>query len=99
MSLKKYCWEYLEKRVLSPAVLRGTLAFYSTCVLDRKERLMLATSIQTPVAPMTRLYWDSVPSPMGDCVIMANEIGICWLGTPGTSLEAGLAWAKYALRA
>lgn len=58
---------------------------------------MLATSVQTPVAPMTRLYWDSVPSPMGECVIMANETGICWLGTPGTSLEVGLSWAKYAL--
>ncbi len=40
------------------------------------------------------LMWDSVPSPMGECVLLASDAGLCWMGTPGTSLEKGLIWAK-----
>lgn len=42
----------------------------------------------------THLYWHSLPSPMGACVIMATDTGICWAGTPGTPVSTGLAWVK-----
>jgi O-6-methylguanine DNA methyltransferase len=44
-----------------------------------------------PQQQTSRLYWSSVPSPMGECVVMATETGVCWVGTPGTTLEDGLA--------
>lgn len=44
------------------------------------------------------LYWTSVPSPRGDCVIMATEAGICWTGTPGSPLERGLDWMKRSIQ-
>lgn len=40
------------------------------------------------------LYWSSVPSLQGPCIILATERGICWLGTPGTTLELGLRWVQ-----
>lgn len=36
------------------------------------------------------LYWSSVPSPLGACIIMATEAGVCWTGTPGTAIDEGL---------
>lgn len=36
------------------------------------------------------VYWTSVPSTMGECVVIATKNGICWLGTPGRSLDEGL---------
>ena len=35
------------------------------------------------------IYWTSVPSAQGECVLMATERGLCWLGTPGTPREDG----------
>ena len=40
------------------------------------------------------LVWDSVPSPMGECVLLASDAGLHWVGTPGASLDKGLLWAK-----
>ena len=40
------------------------------------------------------LVWDSVPSPMGDCMLLASDAGLYWVGTPGASLDRGLLWAK-----
>lgn len=36
------------------------------------------------------LYWSSVSSAMGECIVMATEAGVCWTGTPGTTLEDAL---------
>lgn len=38
------------------------------------------------------LYWSSVASPRGQCVVMATERGVCWTGTPGTPADAGFSW-------
>src|ERR1700724_1217599 len=43
---------------------------------------------------VTTLHWSSVSSPRGSCVILATERGICWLGTPGTTLDLGLIWVQ-----
>lgn len=40
------------------------------------------------------LYWSSVPSSRGNCVVLATEAGVCWTGTPGEALETGLAWVQ-----
>ncbi|GCE13230.1 methylated-DNA--[protein]-cysteine S-methyltransferase [Tengunoibacter tsumagoiensis] len=40
------------------------------------------------------LYWCSVPSVRGICYIFATRYGICWVGTPGTSLEDGIAQTR-----
>ncbi|HEY4034978.1 MAG TPA: methylated-DNA--[protein]-cysteine S-methyltransferase, partial [Ktedonobacteraceae bacterium] len=37
------------------------------------------------------LYWSSVSSDMGECIVMATEAGVCWTGTPGATLEGALA--------
>ncbi len=42
----------------------------------------------------TTLYWDSVPSPGGECIVMATEQGVCWLGTPGTPIDDGFLWLR-----
>lgn len=45
--------------------------------------------------PLTQtLYWASVPGPIGNCIVMATENGVCWTGTPGTTAEMGFAWMK-----
>ncbi len=36
------------------------------------------------------LYWSSVSSAMGECVIMATEAGVCWTGTPGATFDSAL---------
>jgi methylated-DNA-[protein]-cysteine S-methyltransferase len=48
---------------------------------------MLKTRQQVSV-----IYWGSVPSARGDCVVLATEAGVCWTSTPGEALETGLAW-------
>lgn len=40
------------------------------------------------------IYCTSVPSARGECVLMATERGLCWLGTPGTPREEGEAWLR-----
>lgn len=59
---------------------------------------MIATNMQDakPLSVM-QLSWTRVPTPMGECIIMATDAGICWVGTPGTPLDEGLAWAKHKL--
>ena len=42
----------------------------------------------------TILYYSSVASPRGTCAILGTASGICWLGTPGTSLDMGLNWIQ-----
>jgi methylated-DNA-[protein]-cysteine S-methyltransferase len=44
------------------------------------------------------LYWASVPGPIGPCILMATEGGVCWAGTPGTDAEIGFAWVKRKLQ-
>lgn len=43
------------------------------------------------------LYWTSVPSVRGDCIIMATDAGVCWTGTPGTAVDDGLFWVNHQL--
>lgn len=43
-------------------------------------------------APTETLYWSSEPCPQGLCTVIATEKGVCWMGTPGTNREEGLAW-------
>ncbi len=40
------------------------------------------------------LYWARVPGPIGACVVIATENGVCWTGTPGTPADTGFAWAR-----
>ena len=40
------------------------------------------------------LYWSSIPSPLGACIVMATEAGVCWTGTPGTAIDEGLSRTK-----
>ena len=42
----------------------------------------------------TTLYWSSVSSPYGAWLALATERGVCWTGTPGATLEEGVAWVK-----
>ncbi|HZO72547.1 MAG TPA: methylated-DNA--[protein]-cysteine S-methyltransferase [Ktedonobacteraceae bacterium] len=44
------------------------------------------------------LYWSSVPSPLGECVLMATEAGVCWVGTPGAAIDEGLYRTKHWLQ-
>ena len=48
----------------------------------------------TTVQKTKTLYWSSVASPKGKCVVMATEAGVCWAGTPGTEAEEGFAWLE-----
>ena len=54
---------------------------------EGKTMVMLQHHVNTFV-------WDSVPSPMGECVLLASDAGLYWVGTPGASLDKGLMWAK-----
>src|ERR1700730_5952039 len=58
-------------------------------ILSSKEQV---TSVA--LSGVTTLHWSSVSSPRGSCVILATERGICWLGTPGTTLDLGLSWVQ-----
>jgi O-6-methylguanine DNA methyltransferase len=40
------------------------------------------------------LYWSSVTCQQGLIVVMATERGVCWTGTPGTSVDEGFAWLR-----
>ena len=46
------------------------------------------------VSGVRTLYWSSVSSPRGACVMLGTEDGICWLGTPGAALDTGLSWIR-----
>lgn len=48
--------------------------------------------------PVETLYWSSLASGQGECTVIATEQGVCWMGTPGTSREAGLAWLERRLQ-
>ena len=48
--------------------------------------------------PVETLYWSSLASVQGECTVIATEQGVCWMGTPGTSREAGLAWLERRLQ-
>jgi methylated-DNA-[protein]-cysteine S-methyltransferase len=56
-----------------------------------KELTMVA--LEQKPATQT-LYWATVPGPIGACIVMATEDGVCWTGTPGTAADIGLAWVK-----
>lgn len=45
------------------------------------------------------IYWDKVDTTKGECIILATEKGICWVGSPGTTLVKGIEWVKKHLRA
>lgn len=49
---------------------------------------MVKMLTKTEAKPET-LCWSSVPSACGECVLMATERGLCWLGTPGTPRQEG----------
>ena len=36
------------------------------------------------------IFWSSMTSPLGECIVMATEMGVCWTGTPGTAVDEGL---------
>lgn len=40
------------------------------------------------------IQWTTVESSMGECIILATTKGVCWLGTPGRSLDEGVSWIK-----
>lgn len=40
------------------------------------------------------LYWTSVSSPRGVWLALATERGVCWTGTPGSTLDEGIAWVR-----
>jgi O-6-methylguanine DNA methyltransferase len=42
----------------------------------------------------TQLYWSSVYCPQGLIIVMATERGVCWTGTPGTSIDEGIGWLR-----
>ncbi len=42
----------------------------------------------------TTLYWTSIVCAQGECIVMATEQGVCWLGTPRSTLEYGLEHAR-----
>lgn len=48
----------------------------------------------TAAQKLETLYWTTVPSRRGECVIMATEAGVCWLGTPGTREDYGFSWVE-----
>jgi methylated-DNA-[protein]-cysteine S-methyltransferase len=48
----------------------------------------------TTLQKVGTLYWSSVPSPCGTCIVMATEAGVCWSGTPGTPADEGFSWLK-----
>ncbi len=37
-----------------------------------------------------KLYWSGVASPIGEYTLIATETGICWVGSPGASVDEGL---------
>ncbi|GHO95854.1 hypothetical protein KSF_059020 [Reticulibacter mediterranei] len=43
------------------------------------------------------LYWTSVSSLRGDCIIIGTDAGVCWTGTPGTPIDDGLFWVNHRL--
>lgn len=52
---------------------------------------MVVSVAKTKVKAET-LYWSSVSSVQGTCSVIATGAGVCWMGTPGTEREYGLAW-------
>ncbi|MFL5625369.1 MAG: methylated-DNA--[protein]-cysteine S-methyltransferase [Ktedonobacteraceae bacterium] len=50
---------------------------------------MVATAQKTAT-----LFWSSISSHKGTCVVMATEAGVCWAGTPGTPAAEGFAWLR-----
>ena len=57
----------------------------------------MVTTVAKSRAPAETLYWSSMPSAQGVCTVIATEKGVCWMGTPGTSREEGLAWLEHRL--
>src|SRR6185312_287236 len=62
---------------------------------DVKESTMVAIE-QKPTTQT--LYWASVPGPIGSCIVMATEGGVCWTGTPGAEADIGFAWVRRKLQ-
>src|SRR5437588_4443521 len=54
--------------------------------LYNKELIVVVVQQKTLV-----LGWSSVSSAMGECIVMATEAGVCWTGTPGATVDDGLA--------
>lgn len=50
----------------------------------------MAISTQSP----RTLYWYGLQTPPGTFIVMATEQGVCWLGTPGSTIEHGVNWAR-----
>jgi O-6-methylguanine DNA methyltransferase len=50
--------------------------------------------VATPALKTQTLYWSSILSPHGTCIVTATENGVCWLGLPGTTIDDGLAWLR-----
>jgi methylated-DNA-[protein]-cysteine S-methyltransferase len=40
------------------------------------------------------LYWSSVSSARGECIVMATEAGVCWVGMPGATLDCAMTKVK-----
>ncbi len=40
------------------------------------------------------LYWKLVPTELGDCIVVATEKDVCFVGTPGRTLQEAVCWAK-----
>jgi O-6-methylguanine DNA methyltransferase len=63
------------------------------CTSFAREIKMLA-NVGTKMISAQTIYWTSVPSAIGECVLMATERGLCWLGTPGTPRTHGEQWVR-----
>lgn len=40
------------------------------------------------------IYWKLVSTAFGECLIVATDEGICWIGTPGRTLDEAMLYLK-----
>lgn len=70
----------------------GSLALAGPACYTGKEHLYNKEMAMAIARPKTQtLYWDSIKSPIGECIVMATEAGVCWLGLPGNTVDEGTA--------
>ncbi len=86
---RKEAEAHVEARFLHHYVSDATLS--TTTALYKESEMLLVR--QKPVT----LYWTSVSSSHGDCIIIATDAGVCWTGTPGTPIDDGLFWVNHRL--
>lgn len=58
-----------------------------------KQVMYLSMKKLLPINQLS-LYWIQVDTPQGTCIILATSKGICYVSTPGSTLEKATQWAK-----